>query len=127
MPKSYYIHDELKPAFKVGHGLDPRSCYPRCDFCPNNDNHLEDGTVQLGRWWAHAACATDPENLKLSTAQLPKLDYAEFSDRKTFHEQLMAMRMRLHEWKLKCLDELEDLANHRGSLLIRETSSTEYL
>lgn len=52
--------------------LDPRSLYPRCDFCAKKDpvtKKTVPGTVQLGPWWAHAACAVDPENLALASVQ----------------------------------------------------------
>src|SRR3990167_6951127 len=126
MPKSYYICEQVKSGFKIEHGLDPRSCYPRCDFCPNNTTHTAHGTVQLGRWWAHAACATAPENTKLATAKLPKLDYSDFSTRETPQEQLMAMRTRLREWTLKRLDELSQVEMILGASLMRHTT-TEYL
>jgi len=85
---------------KVDLGLDPRSLYPRCDFCAKKDpitNQSVNGNVQLGRWWAHTECAADYSNATLSCVQLPVLDYATV-DGKTAWQKLGAMQARINVW-----------------------------
>jgi hypothetical protein len=107
-------------------GLDPRSCYPRCDFCSAKLTDKK-GNHQLGRWWAHARCSVDPDNIRLSSVKLPKLSYARFKNRKTPLEKLEAMQAYLGLKRAKVISAFVDIMKTRGNaLLIPDTTMTEY-
>jgi hypothetical protein len=117
-----------KEAYIVANGLDPRTSYPRCDFCAKKDadgSRLH-GTVQLGRWWAHADCAANPENRALLSVQLPLLNYSSLRGQRTNFGRVIAMKHKIARWAHTRLATLRHVAAIRGADLMHETQ-TEYL
>lgn len=117
-----------KDTYIVTHGLDPRSTYPQCDFCAKKgeDGKRLHGTVQLGRWWAHADCAADPENRALLSVQLPVVNYASLRGQRTDWGRRLAMKLKIARWAHKRLATLRHVAAIRGADLMHETQA-EYL
>ena len=99
----------------VERGLDPRSQFPHCDFCGRREHP---GTLRLGRWWAHDACAAHPDNVKLATAHLPPLDYSVYANRGTAPRMMQAMLTHLQTWAAQVKTHLRDMATTRGDALI---------
>lgn len=101
----------------VAHSLDPRSRFPRCDFCASKQGP---GEISFGRWWAHTTCATKPDNLLLASAQLPPLNYTTIH-RTTPSQKVGAMLLRIDRWAGQARMELRRIAIGRGECLLDET------
>lgn len=117
-----------KETYIVANGLDPRTSYPRCDFCARKDadGHRAHGTVQIGRWWAHAECADDPENRALLSVQLPLVNYREVRSARTNFGRVLAMKAKIASWAHVRLATLRNVAAIRGADLTHDTQA-EYL
>lgn len=121
----YGLNIMSREADIIARGIDPRSVYPRCDFCAKKDENGQTlfGTVQLGRWWAHAECAANPDNRALLCVQLPLVDYSTLRGRRTNWGKLVAMKLKIGRWAHKRLAVLRHVAAIRGADLMTETAA----
>lgn len=100
----------------VARGLDPRTLYPRCDFCANK---ARPAGVQIGRWWAHESCACAPDNHRLACAQLKTVDYSTVASRGGATRQVHAMLIRTKTWAADALKRFREAVRDRGDTLER--------
>lgn len=100
----------------VTRGLDPRSLFPRCDFCSKTKS--DPGSVQLGRWWGHTTCVAHPDNLQLFSAKLPAVDYSVVKDRFNPRLMVMAMLQRIRKWRHEKLAQFREDMHDRGDDLL---------
>lgn len=109
---------------KVEKGLDPRSLYPRCDFCSKTKENP--GDTQMGRWWAHAACAALPSNQRLDSTKLKPVDYRIVRTYQSAGQKVHAMRTKVNIWIASKKAQLRAVADEVGdSLSMYER--TEYI
>ena len=102
----------------IDRGLDPRSRFPGCDFCtskPSTRDTLDlEPMRQLGRWWGHLACVTDPDHTNLASAKLPPLDYSLIDQSAGAYETLHRMMATLQAWMLAARQAVRGSAQDLG-------------